>query len=91
MAQVSMQSVSPDEPLPDNNPALMYTSPESQHSSDRSPLSNFGFLKNLGLDKKQTKGRRTLTNFAANLLSLTQIQMEQPQNDAGPSPTANLL
>jgi hypothetical protein len=55
MAQVSMQSVSPDEPLPDNNPALMYTSPESQHSSDRSPLSNFGFLKNLGLDKKQTK------------------------------------
>ncbi|KAG9915010.1 hypothetical protein KCU98_g23089, partial [Aureobasidium melanogenum] len=28
---------------------------ESQHSSDRSPLSNFGFLKNLGLDKKQTK------------------------------------
>ncbi|KAI4723177.1 hypothetical protein E4T48_00429 [Aureobasidium sp. EXF-10727] len=28
---------------------------ESQHSSERSPLSNFGFLKNLGLDKKQTK------------------------------------
>merc|ERR1712227_796745 len=28
---------------------------ESQHSSDRSPLSNFGFLKSLGLDKKQTK------------------------------------
>ncbi|KAL2030319.1 hypothetical protein VTO58DRAFT_107673 [Aureobasidium pullulans] len=28
---------------------------ESQHSSDRSPLSNFGFLKNLSLDKKQTK------------------------------------
>jgi len=29
---------------------------ESQHSSERSPLSNFGFLKTLGLDnKKQTK------------------------------------
>ncbi|TIA51942.1 hypothetical protein D6C79_02269 [Aureobasidium pullulans] len=55
MAQVNIQSMSPDEPLADNNPALMYTSPESQHSSDRSPLSNFGFLKNLSLDKKQTK------------------------------------
>jgi len=56
MAQVNMQFMSPDEPLADNNPALMYTSPESQNSSDRSPLSNFGFLKNLSLDKKQTKG-----------------------------------
>jgi hypothetical protein len=59
-----MHSMSPDEPLPDNNAALM--SPESQHSSDRSPLSNFGFLKTLGLDKKQTKGVLRLTNPAAN-------------------------
>ncbi|CAD0058852.1 unnamed protein product [Aureobasidium pullulans] len=37
---------------------------ESQHSSDRSPLSNFGFLKNLSLDKKQTKvsDRRSRTH-----------------------------
>lgn len=55
MAQVTPHSMSPDQAFPESNSALMYTSPESQHSSDRSPLSNFGFLKNLGLDKKQTK------------------------------------
>jgi len=49
-------SMSPDVPMADNNAPLTYTSPESQHSSERSPLSNFGFLKTLGLDnKKQTK------------------------------------
>ena len=56
MAQVKMQSFSPGHDSPDNNSALMYTTPESQHSAERSPLSNFGFLKNLGPEKKQTKG-----------------------------------
>lgn len=80
MAQVSMHSVSPDEPMPDNNAALMYTSPESQHSSDRSPLSNFGFLKTLGLDnKKQTKGMRRLTNFTANFGLLRTCRWSSPK------------
>lgn len=56
MADVKMQPMSPDQDSPDNNAGLMYTTPESQHSAERSPLSNFGFLKNLGLDKKPTKG-----------------------------------
>ena len=83
MAQVS--SMSPDEPLPDNNGVLTYTSPESQHSSDRSPLSNFGFLKTLGLDKKQTKGMLRLTNTAANLASYAHLDGAAPKR-RGPKP-----
>lgn len=42
-------------------PPLTYPSPGSQDSPDgKSPLSNFGFLKNLSSDKKQTKGTRRL-------------------------------
>jgi hypothetical protein len=58
MAQVTTHSILPDQDFSEGNSALMFTSTESQHSSERSPLSNFGFLKNLGLDKKQTKGMR---------------------------------
>ncbi|GAB7347918.1 hypothetical protein MBLNU459_g5435t3 [Dothideomycetes sp. NU459] len=37
-------------------PPLTYSSPGSQDSSEaKSPLSNFGFLKNLNVDKKPTK------------------------------------
>jgi hypothetical protein len=80
MAQVSMHSMSPDEPMPDNNAPLTYTSPESQHSSERSPLSNFGFLKTLGLDnKKQTKGVLRLTNVAANFGLLHTCRWSSPK------------
>lgn len=86
MAQVSMQSMSSDEPLPDNNNGVLtYTSPESQPSSDRSPLSNFGFLKTLGLDKKQTKGVLRLTNIAANLVSYAHLDGAAPKR-RGPKP-----
>jgi len=71
--------MSPDEPLPDNSAALTYTSPESQHSSDRSPLSNFGFLKTLGLDKKQTKGMLRLTNIAGNFGLLRTCRWSSPK------------
>jgi hypothetical protein len=82
-----MHSISPDEPMPDNNPPLTYTSPESQHSSERSPLSNFGFLKTLGLDnKKQTKGVLRLTNTLQQILvSYAHVDGAAPKR-RGPKP-----
>ena len=88
MAQVSMHhSMSPDVPMADNNAPLTYTSPESQHSSERSPLSNFGFLKTLGLDnKKQTKGVLRLTNvLQQTLVSYAHVDGAAPKR-RGPKP-----
>lgn len=75
---------------PEITPPLTYSSPVSQDSPDaKSPLSNFGFLKNLNVDKKPTKGTKRLLFYLRVVVS-RYLQMGSHQSVEGPNPIASL-